>query len=350
MPRLTAAAIVDSTIGAGLLDLLEKAAVIGEVPGVGGDTPLDDTNPDSVAKAAALAAELPFGRLLKLAVLATGCCGSYWGLGRGVPTLQHRHARAPIAEAIAAREDSSRWFDSADVEQWWWTDGRTDLIPTLGTGLEQLAFWWATHPLRALMTTSPFPTEMLETGIEAPMDLVWDVCFGPRARWAFDVDEGARVLDIHGPDDWAALVRRYPLDGTEAYHNGHEYSPVNDRNDRDGLAALLAVPGQRAIRRGVRRFLTPDWVAVSNDWDGVHVSWAGYLLADGTMTDLGDGDVTMLRNWGSERTAWLAPVLRSPRRLPIPPKQHRDVRPPDDGRWKVERELLVRAVTPRDPV
>ncbi len=342
MNAMSAAAIVDSTIGAGLLDLLEQTAIRGRLPGVGWDQPLQSSSPSAVDEAAELVPGLPFGDLLKLAVLATGCGGSYWGLGRGAPSLRHRHDRSPIAQAIAARPDAFRWSEPAARRQWWWTDGHRPLTGELGDRLDELAWTWSTRPAHALLTTSPFPDDMLATGVEAPLDLVWDVCFGPRARWQLDVQPDGRIFQIDTPNDWADLVQRYPSDASEAYRNGHEISSLNDKNDRDGLAALTAIPGQRAVRRGWRRFLTPDWPAVAQDWDAIHLSWAGYVLVDGTAIDLDDDDITMLRNWGSERTTWLAPVLRDPKPLPIPGSQHSDVRRPDDPAWEQERTELTR--------
>jgi hypothetical protein len=49
-------------------------------------------------------------------------------------------------------------------------------------------------------------------------------------------------------------------------------------NQRQGdVAELLAVPDQHAVRDHVERHLVPDWGAVAADYDGVHLSWAGFL-------------------------------------------------------------------------
>jgi hypothetical protein len=62
----------------------------------------------------------------------------------------------------------------------------------------------------------------------------------------------------------------------------------------------------------------PDWAAVRGDYDGVHLSWAGFMTTEGRVTELGDGSVTMLRYWGSERTLWLADVFEDPVPLSAP--------------------------------
>ncbi len=84
------------------------------------------------------------------------------------------------------------------------------------------------------------------------------------------------------------------------------------------LTALLALPDQRAARTAIRRHLEPDWKLVAADYDGVHLSWAGFLTAEGFISDLGDGDVTMLRYWFSERAHWLADVFGEPVPLAAP--------------------------------
>ena len=68
----------------------------------------------------------------------------------------------------------------------------------------------------------------------------------------------------------------------------------------------------------MRRHLVPDWRAVSERYDGVHLSWAGFITSEGCITDLDGGDVTMLRYWFSERTNWLADVFGEPEPLPAP--------------------------------
>ena len=72
----------------------------------------------------------------------------------------------------------------------------------------------------------------------------------------------------------------------------------------------------------MRHRLVPDWAAVAADYDGVHVSWAGFLTAEGYVSDLDGGDVTMLRYWFSERTLWLRDVFGEPIPLDTP---HSDI-------------------------
>ena len=57
---------------------------------------------------------------------------------------------------------------------------------------------------------------------------------------------------------------------------------------------------------------------MAEDWDAVHLTWAGFLTTEGLIIDLGHDDIAMLRNWHSERTLWLNPVLFDPQSLPAP--------------------------------
>jgi hypothetical protein len=66
------------------------------------------------------------------------------------------------------------------------------------------------------------------------------------------------------------------------------------------------------VRTNIRSHLVPDWRSVAEHYDGVHLTWAGLITSEGCITDLGDGDVAMLRYWFSERTHWLADVFAEP--------------------------------------
>ncbi|MFV0259158.1 MAG: hypothetical protein ACK5PP_12015 [Acidimicrobiales bacterium] len=71
---------------------------------------------------------------------------------------------------------------------------------------------------------------------------------------------------------------------------------------------LMGVPGQRAARTSIRSHLVPDWRSVAERYDGVHLTWAGLITAEGRISDPGQEDVAMLRYWFSERTLWLSDV------------------------------------------
>ena len=68
----------------------------------------------------------------------------------------------------------------------------------------------------------------------------------------------------------------------------------------------------------MRRHLVPNWACLATDYDGVHLSWAGFLTSEGYVSDLGGGDVAMLRYWFSERTHWLTDAFGEPEPLGVP--------------------------------
>ena len=69
----------------------------------------------------------------------------------------------------------------------------------------------------------------------------------------------------------------------------------------------------------------PDWRRVADAYDGVHLSWAGFITSEGCIVDLGDGDVAMLRYWFSERTHWLRDVFGDPEPLAAPETEASDI-------------------------
>lgn len=57
-------------------------------------------------------------------------------------------------------------------------------------------------------------------------------------------------------------------------------------------------------------WLVPRWPAVAADWDGVHLSVAGYLSTAGRLLPAGSAR-TLLAGWNPDETYWLADVIAS---------------------------------------
>ena len=55
-------------------------------------------------------------------------------------------------------------------------------------------------------------------------------------------------------------------------------------------------------------WLVPRWPAVAHDWDGVHLSVAGYLSTVGRALPVGTAR-TLLAGWNPDETYWLTDVL-----------------------------------------
>lgn len=227
--------------------------------------------------------------------------------------LRGAQARRRVAEAIVDRFAEQLESPMQRPSQaWWWMFEISEWSDVLPLGCHPGAHWaWLTAPANWFFTINAAPTSL-----RGVLDEAWDASSYDLTRWSVAVDPDARILEIHRPEDWAALAVAHPDDSRTGRYDGWEIN-ARERGRDLGLGELAALPGQLAVRSGVRRFVEPDWASVADEWDAVHLSWAGFLTAEGTVCDLGDGGVAMLRGWGSERTLWLNPVLSDPQ--PIDP-------------------------------
>ena len=105
------------------------------------------------------------------------------------------------------------------------------------------------------------------------------MCEFPLAWWTMRFMEKVRVFEVHGPADWHDLCVRYPAKGTE--------------DDR----------------------LVPNWEAVSEEWDGVHLSLGGLLTAEQNRYESAAG-WTMLDSWHAEQSYWLRALKTETERQP----------------------------------
>lgn len=141
--------------------------------------------------------------------------------------------------------------------------------------------WWSTPADAGPPTTSRVLGEL-------PVGLWWteDDARGSSLARAVRVVGEPRVLELDGPDDWVALVREHPLDVTAGVR--HDW--------------------WRAVGLDVA-WAMPDWAAVAEHHDAVHLTVAGYLTT-ATRPLVVDGDVhTLLAGASPDETTWLADVL-----------------------------------------
>lgn len=271
------------------------------------------SDPNAVSLAVERVGETSFGSLLQAAVFASVMESGPW-MGTAPASIAaayaNAEARAPIAEAIVTRFLDEMYAPVDRARQQWFSDGHPwaaergplfgDFEHVYGAG----EFTWA-----GLRTATEPPDEALVEMVAA-----WEFETGPVERWWMPVRDEARVFEIHGPADWARLVSDHPR--IAAPHPGWELPGVNQHVT--DLEPLLRLPNQTAARIQVGRHLVPDWRSVAGAVDGVHLSWAGFITTEGRIADLGDGAVTMLRYWFSERTLWLNDVFGEPRPAPDP--------------------------------
>lgn len=244
---------------------------------------------------------------------------SYWhepdAEDQGFAAEAVREALRPVAEAVVAAAGARdvRWWtapvdrDRQRVAQF--VDQHPQAEPLLTGAAESVGAWradtlddersardrpevpaasqsgrWRSSPAPSLL---PVTTRALPALGAARLALVEDGLGWQSARcWPVAPKEGARIYEICGPDHWAELVGRYPLDVSK--------SRRHDWGRATGWAG---------------RWLIPDYPAVAADWDAVHVSVAGYLTTAGITIPACDGACTMLAGWDPDATWWLTDVL-----------------------------------------
>jgi hypothetical protein len=89
----------------------------------------------------------------------------------------------------------------------------------------------------------------------------------PLTCWKLSSQDDARVYEIDGPQAWHALCAGYPA------------------RDNDGK-------------------LAPDWPAVAEEWDAVHLSLGGLLLAEQVEVE-SEAGWSAHWGWHAEQTVWL---------------------------------------------
>jgi hypothetical protein len=309
---------------AGLLAAPVGVVVLGRLEGQHGhrdkwdraeDAPAG-SDPGAVRRALEAVEEMPYGELVALSVECGMHLSGPWSgdsptaISRGYRFASHRQ---PIAEAIVRRLGAQLEAPAPlDAQQAWlsatWNAGRSNVVHAFrdfeqvyGNGEFTVAGMWT--------VTAP-PDEAHDELVAA-----WELYPPPTSRWRLPVRTDARLWSLHRPEDWVHLVESYPRVATEP-HAGWELPGPNQR--RKHVAPLLSVSDQHAVRTSATRHVLPDWRAVAEDYDGVHLSWAGFLTTEGFVSDLPSGGVTMLRYWSSERTLWLRDVFGDPQPLPAP--------------------------------
>lgn len=192
-----------------------------------------------------------------------------------VQWLGDREQPPPTMAAARARLDA--WRSAAAAEE------RRALSGPLDPTAPMTGSWWSTPAPAALVTTTRALPDLGAVGLA----LVEDSSGETAARcWPLAAQPRSRVYEITGPDDWVDLVTRYPLDVTGSRR--HDWWRVTGWADR---------------------WLIPEWADVATDFDGVHLTVAGYLTSAGRTLRVGQ-EATMLAGWNPDQTFWLNDVLR----------------------------------------
>lgn len=136
--------------------------------------------------------------------------------------------------------------------------------------------WWS-PPAMAAVPTSRVLTDGTPAGLwfteDSGYDTAQSVCFRS--------PDDANVLEIRNADDWARLCQQYPLDvSAEKRHDWY-----------------------RASGR-VGSWVIPDWSAVANVVDGVHLTVSGYLAASGVIIPVDEDSASFIAGWSPDETWW----------------------------------------------
>ena len=240
-------------------------------------------------------------------------CNFLWTIERdGVPLAEALAPEQAFERATVALKVLSPWSDAADIEreaalergthleglarevaahpasQWWLDpcDTSRQMLPTYRSsdpqperpGEPTHITWedYAQRPANGHSTSTLYgEVSSIDVAIERNLR-DW---MGLDQRSHAIVDQGASVLEINGPADWHALCAAAPR--------------VNkQRNSPAGKGTLV-----------------PDWRSVAEEYDGVHLTFAGALTTP-FVRETSAAGITMLWSWDVEHTTWVTDVVR----------------------------------------
>jgi hypothetical protein len=183
----------------------------------------------------------------------------------------------PVPEPSGTAAQLARWRQESRETEQQFVDHAANYPGTPLSG-----DWWALAQYTGVWSTpslgahGPAALHFVEDGGGERLARVWD----GRPR------DGARVLEITGPDDWADLCRRHPFDVTESRRH---------------------VWGLATGRQG--RWVIPDWPAVAVEWDAVHLTVAGYLRTAERAVPVDGETATVLAGWDPAATVWFGEAI-----------------------------------------
>lgn len=95
------------------------------------------------------------------------------------------------------------------------------------------------------------------------------------------------VFEITEPEDWASLCREFPQD-VSGMMRGNWYQTTG----RDGL------------------WVQPDWQAVAQKFDGVHLSLGAYLAGAGEVIPVSRTHASVIAGWTPDETFWFTDAVQ----------------------------------------
>jgi hypothetical protein len=247
---------------------------------------------------------------LDAALAATVDQAAYWQPPAGedilVGTDEVREALGPLAAAVVASPHAAWWClaldrevqatvrwerdrpssaDPQEISMRWRADQQAEEVQFAAAfdNARMSGPWWST-PAFGL----PRSTRIRGTGGPVGLTLVEDAFGDTSAHVQPIAASTGDVIEIDGPDAWAALCRRHPFFVTASRRNVWRWT-----TGREGV------------------WVQPDWAAVAREAVGVHLSVAGYLATAGRVIDLGDLGASTVAGWGPDETFWFTDVSPS---------------------------------------
>jgi hypothetical protein len=198
---------------------------------------------------------------------AEGCRWWWSGIDRSGQAYVQWAARDAPAPDLGQAAEMLRDVDAEDDER----EKRFKRFLRRRAGKGPHGEWW----------TFPFPGAISTTRLAGQEDGFGDV---EAVVWPLAVADNARIFEVDNPGAWQALVSAYPRPATASYR--HTWAWTGWDGD----------------------WLVPRWSAVARDWDGVHLTVAGYLSTAGCPLPIRTAR-TMLAGWNPDQTYWVTDVL-----------------------------------------
>jgi hypothetical protein len=215
-----------------------------------------------------------------MAVRVAGSAGCQWwwsGLDRAAQRHVQWTAREDPPGFGGAAGMLRRAQAEAEAEERERKMGR-DRHKAAGSGMS--GAWWS-HPFPGAISTTRRLGSLGAVLLAGQEDGFGDT---DAVVWPLAVAGTARIFEVDGPGAWQRLVAAYPRPATATYRHTWAWTGW------DG------------------EWLLPRWPAVARDWDGVHLSVAGYLATAGRALPV-EAARTLLGGWNPDQTYWLADVV-----------------------------------------
>lgn len=207
---------------------------------------------------------------------AEGCRWWWAGIDRSAQAYVQWAARHEPALVLGRAAEMLRKVDAEDDER----EKRFRRYLRRRAGKGPHGEWW-TFPYPGAISTTRRAGRLGALLLAGQEDGFGDV---EAVVWPLAIADNARIFEVDSPGAWQALVSAYPQSATASYR--HTWAWTGWDGD----------------------WLVPRWSAVARDWDGVHLTVAGYLSTAGCPLPIGTAR-TMLGGWNPDQTYWLSDAL-----------------------------------------